>query len=270
MLFWTHPEIWYHVDQAWLVYDYGRPGSEPHCPEFARQIHQVEVSFEQLDYVFHESESRNPGRAATLIGRQRVTAEREAFDTETMAKLFWEAFQVNFPAATQVVLSETWARKQPAPFPKEFVQVIRACPPGVTVRLSLIEFFMGCHRDSTRTLYKLGSGKDASLELVQRDWFRNRVMLPTKKFSGPVGTFQRLSLRSVINECRYNAIRQARFKAYESFHFGGHKSIPIKCPEPKCDVVCTVEGEWVEHAISTDHDECHSEEEEYPEDLNLD
>jgi len=102
---------------------------------------------------------------------------------------------------------------------------------------------------------QLGSGEDASLEFVQRDWSRNRIMLPTKKFSGPVGIFQRLSRRLNINGYRSNAICQARFKAYKSFHFGGHESLPIRCPAPCCDVICTVEGEWTVHANSTAHDE---------------
>ena len=105
-LYWSHPEIWYHVSPRWLIDDYGRPGNDPHCPDFARYIYQVEISFVRLGHEFRENKWLDPGRATTPIGGRRVAAEREAFNVETMARPFWEAFQLNFPAATRVVLSE--------------------------------------------------------------------------------------------------------------------------------------------------------------------
>jgi len=40
---------------------------------------------------------------------------------------------------------------QPVSFPDEFVPVLHASPPGISVRLSLVKFVMDYHRDATRT-----------------------------------------------------------------------------------------------------------------------
>lgn len=181
-------------------------------------------------------------------------AERRALDVEEQARLFWEAFQSNFPAATRVVLSEACTRKLPFSFPKGFVPVVRACPQGTSVRVSTLEFANDVYRDATRTLYRLGPGEDASFELVQRGWSRDHVGLPPKKFTGPVGACQRLRWISGIGRDRSWGIRLMRLKAYENFHFGGLENIPITCPNPDCGEVFTQEGEWTVHANRTLHD----------------
>jgi len=59
-LFWSHPATWYYVEPDWLTFEYGHPGSEPHCSEFARCVQQVEVAFIRLDYEFRKSEWPHP------------------------------------------------------------------------------------------------------------------------------------------------------------------------------------------------------------------
>ena len=182
-----------------------------------------------------------------------MKAEKEALDVKEQAGLFWEAFQSNFPAATRVVLSESCHRMLPFSFPKEFVPVVRACPQGISIRVSTLEFD-DPHRESTRTLYRLGRGENASLELVQRGWSRDRIRLPPKKFTGYAGTCQWLWWRGQILNNRSWAIRQMRLKVYEHFHFRRFKNIPFSYPNPDCGEVFTQEGEWLVHANRTRHD----------------
>jgi len=251
-LFWSHPTTWYYVEPDWLNFEYGYPGSEPHCREFASCVQQVEVAFIRLDYCFQKSEWPHPN-PATLSSRNRVRAEREALDIKDQARLFWDAFQSNFPAATQVVLSESCHRKLPFSFPKEFVSVVRACPQGISIRVSTLEVD-DPRRELTRTLYRVGRGENASLELVQRGWSRDRIRLPPKKFTGYVGACQRILWRRQILNNRSWAIRKMRLTVYEHFHFSRLENIPLSCPNPDCDEVFTQEGEWLVHANRTRHD----------------
>lgn len=123
-----------------------------------------------------------------------MKAEKEALDVKEQARLSWEAFQSKFPAATQVVLSESCHRMLPFFFSKEFVQAVRACPQRISIRVSTLEFDNDVYRESTRILYRLGCGEDASLELVQRGWSRDRVRLPPKKFTGGPNKASRVSI----------------------------------------------------------------------------
>jgi hypothetical protein len=252
-LFWSNPATWYYIEPDWLTFEYGRPGSESHCTKFARYIQQVEVAFIRLDFDFRKSEWPHPN-PATLSGRTRVKAEKESLDVKEQARLFWEAFQSNFPAATRVVLSESCSRMLPFSFPKEFAQVVGTCPQGISIHVSTLEFDNDVYRESTRTLYRLRRGEDTSLELVQRGWSRDRIRLPPKKCTGYAGVYQKIRWRGQILNNRSSGIRQIRLKVYEHFHFGGPENTLITCPNPNCGEVFAQDGEWTVHANRTRHD----------------
>lgn len=53
-LFYSHEVPWYIADSWWLIYGCGLPGTASHCPDFARRVHQVEVSCGRLEHEFHQ------------------------------------------------------------------------------------------------------------------------------------------------------------------------------------------------------------------------
>jgi hypothetical protein len=86
--FWSHQSPWYVTDNTWLNFEYGYPGSKPHCPEFACRVEQVEVHFEgRLGMNFYHDPSGPTGRAGA--GQWRVINDkRRLLSSEQQTKKF--------------------------------------------------------------------------------------------------------------------------------------------------------------------------------------
>jgi hypothetical protein len=92
-------------------------------------------------------------------------------------------------------------------------------------------------------------------ETLVPDTGRERVLLPIKKFSGPLGKIQRTFMHKHHVWLIWRGTRRLRFEVYDNHHLNAEASASCKrCPYRDCEQIFTGKGEWGLHAISSNHD----------------
>lgn len=226
-LFWSLPDTWYHTNGSWLRGG-GIRSHVFHTTEIQAYVQQVEV------------ESFNI----------------RSFYDEQKIHTFWQMLQHQFPSATRVVISEQWPRG-PRNIPEpEFQHIMRLCPPQITVYASMVRKAPGFHKKIERSLWRRArvcNTAEGNWELVTPLWTRQSILLPPRKFSGPVGAFANAQYQSQRYRRRNYATRMLLIEAVESHHFDGRCS-PFDCFELGCTAQFQYRGEWTLHAVKTGHD----------------
>jgi hypothetical protein len=249
--FWSHQIPWYVTDNTWLRNEYGYPGSMLHCPDFASRVQQVEVQFTSLEEDFYHDQSGEIDTTAT--GVSRVISNKRLLTLEQQAQEFWQAFQQNFPAARRVVLNNTARRMKGDSIPHAFKAVVTACSYDLDIRVALADHLTDEFREECqKNVYKLNG---STWELIKQDWTNDRIQLPPKKFSGPVGNYQQILWREKVQLSRSDAIRFARIQLLENLHFNETHDSFFDCPDSGCRTRLEKrKGEWSRHVKNTWHD----------------
>ncbi|KAF2134170.1 hypothetical protein P153DRAFT_363154 [Dothidotthia symphoricarpi CBS 119687] len=242
-LFWSDPDVWYHVDAPWLLAG-GFPGPAYHAMNILPYVEQIEVEFDHMTSVLHDSEP-SIGEAQSASS---WVIEKRICD-------LWRTLRRRFPRVTHVVVSESHPRGAEHTPPCELKMVVQMCPLGVTVSASILQ------RDDVsclleRNLWRLAG--DASVagewEMVYPDWRRQSIILPPKEFRGLVGAYQHIDYQFQRFCSRKWAIPLLLIEARERHHFD-ERCEPFRCFEPTCVIGFERAGKWALHAMRTRHDE---------------
>lgn len=225
-LFWSLPDAWYHIYGGWLLRS---PSNEFYAAEAQTDIQQVEVDF--FNGALHE--------------------EHHIHD-------FWQTLLHRFPRATRVVISEPRPRKSTEVLPPHFQRIVRMAPEHISVYASINRTEPDCAMKLKRSLWRrTGSDANASpegnWEEVTPLWTRQSILLPPRKFCGPVGAFENALYQYQRYRVRENATRLLLIEAIERHHFDG-RCIPFTCFQPECGDEFKQRGEWAFHAVESDHD----------------
>lgn len=246
-LFWAHSDVWYSVSSRWLIHHAGFPGPVWHCAKFARYIQQLEVDFDREMGIQFKNWPRmddEPRPQLPLVDN---------------VKRFWNSLYSNFPAVRYVVLrtGEPYIpHENPAQVPNLHVFLLREKPVNVELILSFLQREPGTPKSI------VGSQERVAVRYSGTGWqvrgpdpSQQRVLIPNKRFAGPVGEVQHYRMYSELAQLSWRAVRKLRFEAYDYYHFTKGASVCYrKCLKPDCQVTFTQPGEWGLHATRTSHD----------------
>jgi hypothetical protein len=256
--FWSHPGPWYQIDHCdkWLVWENGYAGSQLHCPDFARRIRQVEISFVRVERSIWHNIQSDPNEE---MNEGYVVAKRQLLSIDEQAKEFWKAFHRNFPAARHVIITDSIVRGLQADIPMAYLALLHMCLPGLRISVTIKE--RNGSQTTTESYTNLltlepSAVKWSDCKLVKAYWKRDRIMLPPKRFSGLVGQYQSYQWNCKLVNNLYDAIRFTRLQVYEDYMFGGSQSqsISFECPDPECRAQMKMKGDWQLHARNERHD----------------
>jgi len=95
-------------------------------------------------------------------------AQKKALSIDDQAREFWQAFQLNFPAAKCVVLSDHASRKPPFKFLKQFMVIASTCPLNIKLYVSLKDYEDDIYRKNEYTLYQWDQRLGIQFKPLQR------------------------------------------------------------------------------------------------------
>jgi hypothetical protein len=133
--------------------------------------------------------------------------------------------------------------------------MIEMCPAGIRVSASLLQRVAGRINFMERSLWKRTGGDVSNAgdwEKTNPTWTRQNVLLPVKKFRGPVGTYGRAWYSIYQIRIRTAAARLLLIESLERHHCDGRHE-PFNCFKPKCEARFEQLGEWTLHAIESGH-----------------
>ncbi|KAF5851838.1 hypothetical protein GGP41_000580 [Bipolaris sorokiniana] len=172
---------------------------------------------------------------------------------------FWKMFQERCPRAKRVIINEVWVlmkiREERPCIAKELQHLVRSSPPGILASAFIIEKAnvpadICASGPSTqnlqRAVYQLcpdGSWKEGKLG---QHW--KAVLVPAKRFSGPVGRIYELRYRDSLLDLKWWGLWITVVEALDRCHFDKGRNWPFSCPMDGCNVYFQVAGEWTMHA----------------------
>ncbi|KAI9698343.1 MAG: hypothetical protein M1820_007505 [Bogoriella megaspora] len=240
-LFWANPNSYYVVECRWLLKG-GFPGNTCYDLSFLTHVQNIEVEFKH-----GSDDGLYPARDDTMLVQHGA------------AGTFWKALKKRFPNVRRVIINQIWqewAFWEDLGFDSCGPQIlVESCPPEIDVSAFVVEkkgspIFNGTVYVSRnrwkRSLCQLtenGEWKNSGSRFG-----RSKILLPMKRFCGPVGEFKALEYirkRMCLAEIALGALL---IEALDRYHFDEGKSEPFLCPIADCDAFFEMAGEWSVHA----------------------
>jgi hypothetical protein len=271
-VFFAHQTPWYYMDGTWLIVETGQPGTQPHCPEFANRIQQIELEFWQLGSLLFKEGQHPPPMLQFLNCKSDALMHKWKLTSGKQIEELWEAIKKNFPALKRVVITENVPSlnsgtsimdKELQSAANVYLELMAACPNGIEPFLGVTRF--GSHEgNGYRDLFAYGRDNGGEWSMAESPWVRDRIALPHKPFRGIAGRCQQIKWAIEKLDHRFRGIRELRLQTYEWYHFDGPEVIPFDCPRKKNGVVCyarfTAKSNWTKHAKELGHDQIHENE----------
>lgn len=265
-VFWSNSNTWYCVDGGWLRYG-AYTGETYRDLSFLAHVELVNISYDWLepgDWI--KSEHREEMQNKTVWYHNDDLYFAEATDQvlcgmEDNIRQFWQSLQDLCPRLTHVLISTVSRKPDPWDSPRIFLGKFgRLCPAGISVSVSLLQRYRypgdpNYKARPQRNLWRLIHNEpdtEDQWEKVFTEWTPRIVLLPPKKFRGPVGAFQRVHYRRDRRMMQEQATELLLVDAIERHHFQGrHK--PFGCLAPHCEAWFTAPGEYLLHSFDTGH-----------------
>ncbi|OAK97949.1 hypothetical protein IQ06DRAFT_185427, partial [Phaeosphaeriaceae sp. SRC1lsM3a] len=246
-LFWdtTFLNQWYHCPDYWL---FEHPDDtftiSPYCPEFARQITNIEIDLIRLELRFREDgEDRDEQfRASTVM----------------KAKIFWAKVERVFPSARRIVLTGCTPTQPDPPPPgasdEEYAcieTVLEHAAAHIKVYVAFIAYPSIEREEPPRnTLWQVPCRSQSAWRVLDPDWKPIRVLLPHRRWPvSPLGDFQMFNQRfhSAILEMR--GIEWLMIESYARYAVNG----VIHCPHLDCAETFATRSLWKRHLYAGGH-----------------
>lgn len=261
-LFWADPNTFYLIEAYWLIGG-AHPGAHPgytcYDLSFMAYAQNIEVEY---DFALDK-----------FIGPIRDVDEYYDYVELDYGKAgeFWKNFQRRFPCAKKVVINQKWESvssrqhddelgicclKDNVPVACCLKALIEACPEEISVfAYVLVEVDSGCCKRTVRpvpnnwhrVLYQLteeGKWKNVTTSELER----KTVLMPFKKFHGPVGEFEKFRYEEKRNLLALYGLGVLAVEALDRFYFDREDPEPFHCPVSGCDVDFDQAGQWTQHA----------------------
>jgi hypothetical protein len=237
-LFWSDPNAWYFLSGKWLL-DGGYAGETHHTLAFLIHVERVEIHFDYMSSMFWNQDGK----------RQVDSHPEEPYSIEGRIHTLWQSLQIRCPRVTHVIVTETRQCDANEPLPHELATILRMPPPGISVTVSILRKI----RNSIHLERSRWQRVDGRIELVERNAMWRTVQPPPKVFRGPVGAYQQVyHTFGRVHEQRF-ATRYICIEARERHHFDGRNE-PFTCIRSDCNVRLEKSGDWIVHALATNHD----------------
>ncbi|KAH8701255.1 hypothetical protein GQ44DRAFT_632233 [Phaeosphaeriaceae sp. PMI808] len=236
-LFWSDPTTRYIIDGQWLFAG-GHPRHTNSDLEALTHMQYIEVDFCSYGSVFIE-EWREGGYYSNI---------HEGEDQRTV---FWMALRRRFPRVTDVVLTRNNSKRLETPAPEEATQLATGSPDGISLSVSQLRWYNDTRIcPSSRYLWRQNRSnhKPPTWELTETSWNPRRIMPPNKRYSGPVGAYQRYDYNDRDFAQLDDARRIHAIQATEAYYHHVQQA-PCVCPFPLCGMKFKQPREWVVHYL---------------------
>ena len=233
-LFWSFPDTWYLVEGHWLLFG-GFPSEAYYATDFQLHAERLEVDFPELN---------------VWLGEDDIELAPQPYIFR-----FWKTLQRRFPRVNNVILSESFCRSAEEPLPYVLEMVAEMCPGGINVSTSYIKRAKNNDFRLERSLWQrnvANGGISDGWENVDQDWTRQSILLPPKKFCGPVGAYERSGYIFNRLQLRESSQRALIIEAIERQHFH-ERYEPFSCCYPTCEVEFKQPGECISHSFESNH-----------------
>lgn len=242
-VFWADPNTYYLIEAYWL-FGGGHSGYTCYDLSFTAYAQNVEIEYD------------------SSADSQIAPLKDDVLELDyEKAREFWKTFQARFPRAKRVVVNQNWEslsmrQRDDEPVACCLKALIEACP----VEIDVLAFVLvevqsgGCKRTARpvannwhRVLYRLAD--DGGWKKVTTSGFeRKTVLMPPKRFHGPVGEFEGLKYECGRIQLQRIGLRTLAIEALDRHYFDKEDSEPFHCPLSGCDVYFEKAGQWTQHA----------------------
>jgi hypothetical protein len=273
--FWADPTAFYCLSGSW-VFQGGYAGEAFHDLDFLARVERLNVWFDDdrmIEWFAGQkhSEFRRLYEIDTDIYRLKDASEDLIQDMDEKARRFWGKLQHLCPRLTHILVTADRYYWFPDSAPNTLLErIMRSCPGGIKASVSArYEYLPSAPEVEPQwipSVWRLIGNTEKNFELSDIwvpenvDWTPRFILLPPKRFHGPVGSFQ----RSLFRYHRYLMWKEATeplsIDAIERHHFHNRRK-PFSCPLPNCSDDFHARGDFFEHCGHYDHEE----DDEHPE-----
>ncbi|KAF2465802.1 uncharacterized protein BDR25DRAFT_345960 [Lindgomyces ingoldianus] len=243
-LFWADPNTYYLVESHWLL-EGGYPGGTCYDLPFLAHVQNVEVEYQ------HGSDNRiGPLHDGIRDIRQDVVRN------------FWNTLKKRFPRVRRAVINQNWESLSDKDYNKPAFPclkiLVESCPLKIDVSAFVLEEASSLPENTTitlptnkwqRSLYR--PTLDGEWRKVAPCFNRKTILMPMKRFHGPVGEFEKLRYLRNRLALQHFALGPLVIEALDRHHFDEGRQEPFLCPESGCNAYFEKAGQWTMHAIET-------------------
>jgi hypothetical protein len=241
--FWAEPDTYYLVEAHWLLGG-GHSGYTCYDLSFMAYVQNVEIEYDRLS---DEKIAPIPDEVLEL--------------NYDKAREFWRTFRMRFPRAKRVVINKNWEslpirHPNDEPIACSLKVLVETCPIDldisafVLVGPSLRDGWwtkVPRAKDYQRVLYRLAD--DGEWRKVTTSGLgRKTVLMPPKRFHGPVGEFEGSFHEKERIELQLTGLGAVAIEAVDRHYFDKENPEPFHCPAFGCDVYFEKAGQWTQHA----------------------
>ncbi|RYO12738.1 hypothetical protein AA0111_g12480 [Alternaria arborescens] len=244
--FWSEPDTYYLVEAHWL-FGGGHSGYTCYDLSFMAHVQNVEIEYDL----------RSDDKIAPI---QDDVVELD-YDK---AREFWRTFRISFPLGKKVVVNKNWESltiryQNDEPIACSLKVLVETCPIDLEISpFVLVEVSSGGEKRTAppvaknwhRVLYRLADNGEWR-KVITPNFERKTVLMPPKRFYGPVGEFKGLLHKQERIQLQLTGLGAVAIEALDRHYFGKENPEPFHCPMFGCDVYFEQAGQWTQHAAET-------------------
>ncbi|KAH7111812.1 hypothetical protein B0J11DRAFT_598455 [Dendryphion nanum] len=251
-LFWADPNTFYLIELCWLL-EGGYPGSTCYDMPFLSEVQNIKV----------EHQRGEDDKIGPLLddGTRKIRHD--------LVRRFWDTVKKRFPRVRRMVISQNWESisydKSGFPCVKILVE---SCPLQIDISAIILEQ-TDPRKDNSNNNSNNNSDSDNNMvppptnerqqslyQYTPHDGWRRllpcprfkTILMPMKRFHGPVGEFEGLRYISNRLTLRHFALGPLIIEAVDRHYFGEGRQVPFSCPVLGCDGFFNNAGQWTVHA----------------------
>lgn len=241
-IFWCRWDTYFYIEADWLL-----GGALAGC---------TDLNLEFLHYVENVEVALNSTSITDLCPRHDDEVEIQ----HGLIDAFWKSIARRCPRVKRVLLSHPtrrqpwWEDTQPIQLPIR--SLAQACPPCIQLYILVLEekrLTVGIDSPTQPTLrWQHGvyqPGPCSTWLKIPNMEQRKTVMVPPKKFSGPVGEYSRLCYRSSLNSLRQFALWPLIIRAIAQHYLVDKEIAEFLCPAQPCNITFTESEKWMFHIV---------------------
>jgi hypothetical protein len=267
--FWADPTAFYYLNGFWVCHG-GYAGEAFHDVDFLARVERLNVWFDDERMIEWIDEQKY----SEFIRSSEIEDDRYYFenvpeeviqDVDEKARRFWEKLQHLCPRLTHVLVTAGRYHWFSDSTPDMILErILRSCPGGIKASVSTrYEYVPSAPEVEPQWIpcvWRLIGNTEKNVESPDTwapenvDWTPRFILLPPKRFYGPVGSFQ----RSLFKCRRYlmweKATEPLSIDAIERHHFHNRRK-PFSCFLPDCGDTFHARGEFFKHCRYYDHEQ---------------
>ncbi|XP_014562439.1 hypothetical protein COCVIDRAFT_32903 [Bipolaris victoriae FI3] len=241
-LFWAYSDTYFVIKARWLL-DGGYAGYTSNDLDFLAKVQNIQIDCD-LGTRHQICLIRN--------GAKEVQQDR--------IRHFWDVFQRRCPRAKRVIINQIEVSistgKGVNCLEKALQHLVQSSPPGILASASSVQEAdvpadIGASDPSTQNLqiavYQRCPDSSWKKNNLGKHW--KAVLVPAKRFSGPVGRIYEIRYRDSLEDMKYWGFWITVVEAVDRYHFDKGRNWPFSCPLKECDVYFQEAGEWTRHAL---------------------